>query len=205
MKKYILILLLALPFSLPAQIGIKGGINFANITKVSAINNTSRSGFHVGAFLSPLSRGLFGSRTELIYSRQGYDYKTNTNTGNVNLDYLTLPQFMTLNLTKLFQVQLGGQVSYLLNAQVDSTGGSGGGGTASQLMDYYNRLDFGLGGGIEIHPKKGLLLGVRFNISLTDLYKNAASGSGSIPSFIPKEAVKNNLLQVFIGYHFGRK
>lgn len=204
MKKHILFLLLVLPAGLFAQIGIKGGINFANITKVSSINNTSRSGFHVGAFISPLSRGLFGSRTELIYSRQGYDYKTNTNTGNVNLDYLTLPQYMTINLTRLFQVQVGGQISYLLNAKVDSTGGSGSG-TVNTLMDYYNRLDFGFGGGIEIHPKKGLLLGARMNISLADLYKDAASGSPSSPSFIPQQAVKNNLFQVFLGYHFGRK
>lgn len=203
MKKQIFILLLAIPAVVSAQIGVKGGINFANVTKVSSINNTSRSGFHVGAFISPLSRGLFGSRTELIYSRQGYDYKTNTNTGNVSLDYITLPQMMTINLTRLFQVQLGGQVSYLLNADVDSTGGTGGG-TVNALMDYYNRLDFGLSGGIEIHPKKNLLLGARMNIGLTKLYKDAAPGSGS-PSFVPKEAVKNNLFQVFIGYHFGRK
>lgn len=203
MKKYCLLLLLALPCSLLAQIGIKGGLNFANVTKVSSINNTSKSGFHVGAFISPLSRGLIGSRTELIYSRQGYEYKTNTNTGNVNLEYIVLPQYMTINITRLLQIQVGGQMAYLLNAKVDSTGGSGSG-TSNTLMDYYNRLDFGFGGGIEIHPRKGLLLGVRMSISVTDLYKDAASG-GTSPTFIPKVDVKNNLFQAFIGYRFGRR
>src|SRR5690606_18289748 len=88
MKKFILYLMLINPGTLMAQFGIKAGINFANVTKASSINNSSRTGWHAGVFLAPPSQGVIGSRTELIYSRQGYDYKSGTNTGNVNLDYL---------------------------------------------------------------------------------------------------------------------
>jgi len=42
MKKLIILILVLFPLTLRAQVGLKGGINFANITKVSSINNTSK-------------------------------------------------------------------------------------------------------------------------------------------------------------------
>ena len=105
MKKSIIYLLLIVPLYSVSQIGIKAGFNFANVTKASSINNSSRTGFHAGIFLAPPSKGIISSRTELIFSRQGYDYKTSTNTGNVNLNYIILPQYMAINITKYFQLQ----------------------------------------------------------------------------------------------------
>src|SRR4051794_23269936 len=64
-------------------IGIRGGLNFANVTNASSINGKSQTGFHVGVFLSPSSKSVIGSRTELTFSRQGYNYSTSTNTGSV--------------------------------------------------------------------------------------------------------------------------
>lgn len=212
MKKILSSLLLILPCFVFAQIGLKAGLNFANVTKASSINNSSRSGFHAGILLAPPSKGILSSRTELIFSRQGYNYKTSTNTGNVNLDYIMLPQYMAINITKYFQIQIGGQMSYLLNAKADSsnnTGSGTGNNPYGKLMEYYNRFDYGYGGGIEIHPVAGLLIGARINISLSSLYKDFAttppSGSSEPPSFIPKVDIKNNVFQVFAGWTFGKK
>jgi hypothetical protein len=209
MKKIMFSLLLILPACLFAQIGLKAGINFANVSKASSINNSSRSGFHAGVFLGSSNKKIIGSRTELIFSRQGYDYKTNTNTGTVDLDYIMLPQYMVINITKYFQIQLGGQMAYLINAKADSSNSSSTGNASfDQIMNYYNRFDYGYGGGIEIHPIKGLLIGARVNISLGSLYKDFTtppSGSGAPPSFIPKVDVKNNVFQIFAGWTFGNK
>ena len=209
MKKLILYLLLMTPCLVMAQFGLKGGLNFANVTKASSINNSSRTGFHVGVFLAPPSGGIIGSRTELIYSRQGYDYKSGTNTGNVNLDYIMLPQYMSINITKYFSIMLGGQMAYLLNAKADSTATNSQTGNpyADGIMKFYNRFDYGYGGGIEIHPVSGLLIGARVNISLSKLYDvNAYSSStGEPPSFVPKVDVKNNVFQIFAGWRFGKQ
>lgn len=203
MKKIIFVFLLVFPVCIFAQIGLKAGLNFANVTKASSVNNSSRSGFHAGIFLAPPSRVL-GSRTELLFSRQGYNYKTGTNTGNVNLDYIMLPQYMTINITKYFQIQLGGQMAFLLNAKVDSSASNESSASGNKIMDYYNKFDYGYGGGIEIHPVKGLLIGARVNISLGNLYKNIGDTSGGAkPSFIPKVDVKSNVFQVFAGWKFG--
>lgn len=208
MKKAIFSLLLILPACLFAQIGIKGGLNFANITNSASINSSSRSGFHAGLFLAPGGRGIMGFRTEALYSKQGYNYKTSSNSGNVNLDYIILPQLTTINITKYFQIQLGGQMAFLINAKADSStgGSSSGNATADKIMDYYNRFDYGFAGGVEIHPVSGLLIGARLNISLGNMYKDIGSTTpGTMPSFIPKVDVKNNVFQVFAGWRFGKQ
>ena len=200
MKKFIFCLLLVTPVYLFAQIGIKGGLNFANVTSASSINNESQSGFAGGVFLAPKPKGLFGFRTELIYSKQGYNFESNTNTGNVNLDYILLPQLAAINLTKFFQIQLGMQMAFLINAQAEESNSSS---TTEKIMDYYNKIDYGFAGGLEIHPIAGLLIGARLNISIADLYKNMEDMANP-PSFIPDVNVKNNVLNLYVGWHFGK-
>jgi hypothetical protein len=211
MKNLIFCLVLAFPGYLFGQIGIKGGLNFANVTKVSSISNSSRTGFHAGIFFSPGSGGIIGSHTELLFSRQGYDYKTNRNTGTVNLDYIMLPQFLAINITKYFQLQVGGQIAYLISAKVDSTNNNntygGGGNPYSSIMEIYNRFDYGFGGGVQVHPVSGLVIGARFNIYLGKLYEDPStynSGSTTAYDFIPKVDVKNNVFQVYAGWRFGK-
>ncbi len=201
MKKLLIMVLALFPISLWAQIGLKGGINFANVTKVSSINNSSNTGFAVGLFLAPRSKGIMGYRSEIDFSRQGYNFDTNTNTGNVNLDYILLPQLTTINITRFFQIQLGAQMAFLINSKATESNSSSN--SYGSLMSYYNKFDYGVAGGLEIHPFKGLLIGARYNLSLGDLYKNLATATpGSVPSFIPDVNVKNNVVNIYVGWHF---
>jgi hypothetical protein len=201
MKNLMILILALLPLSLRAQIGLKGGINFANITKVSSINSSSNTGYAFGLFMAPKPKGLFGFQSEIDYSRQGYNFDTNTNSGNVNLEYLLLPQLSTINITKFVQIQLGAQVAFLINAK--ATESNTGSGSYDKLLNYYNRVDYGLAGGLEIHPFKGLLVGGRYNLSLGNMYKNLqTSAPGTVPSFIPSVNVKNNVLNLYLGWHF---
>ena len=195
MKKIIVTILLLSPFLLHAQFGFKAGINFANVSGRSSFNSNSRSGFHAGVVMAPTSKQIISSRTELIFSRQGYDYKTSTNTGEVNLDYIQLGQMMSVNITKYFSVMLGAQTAYLINAKVDSTNNSSG--NSSGIMDLYNRFDYGYAVGAEVHPYKGLLIGARYNVSLNKLYESMSTGQ--MPSFSSEDA-KNNVVQVYAGW-----
>lgn len=203
MKRISIIFLFLLPASLHAQIGIKGGLNFANVSRASSINNSSRTGFHAGIFLAPPSTKIFGFRTELAFSKQGYDYKSGSNTGNVNLNYIMSSNLTTINITKFVQLQLGAQMAFLLNAKVDSNSGSSTGNPqADKIMEMYNRFDYGFAGGVEIHPVSGLLLGARVNISLNSLYKDAQAGQ--MPSFSSVD-LRNNVFQLFAGWRFGKQ
>ena len=199
MKKLIFCLLIVSPCFLFAQLGVKSGVNFANVSDASSINSSNRSGFMIGAFFTPKSKRLIVYRTEVIYSRQGYDFKTSTKTGNVNLDYILMPQLMGINITKYIQLQLGAQMAFLINAKADSTTSTGSTGPYDQVMSYYNKFDYGYAIGAEIHPGKGLLIGARYNVSLGKLYSDIQSGQR--PSFSAEDA-KNNVVQVFAGWRF---
>ncbi len=196
MKKICLQFLACIPFWADAQLsfGVKGGLNFVNVTNAAGINAGSRSGYMFGGYISQKSKNLLGFRSEIMLSRQGYNYKSNSNTSTVNLDYLLMPQLLVLNFTRKFQVQAGGQIAFLMNAKVDSTGSGGRG----SLFDYFNRFDYGLAGGIEIFPVSGLFLGGRINISLQNLNKGTSPG----PSFLPKDFIKNNVAQFYAGWKF---
>jgi hypothetical protein len=199
MKKIIASVLLVFPFLLHAQIGIKAGLNFANVSKASSINSSSHTGFHVGLLLAPASKKIISSRTELIFSRQGYDYKTNTNTGNVNLDYIQVGQLASINITKYFSLMFGAQTAYLVSANVDSS--NGGSSSGNKIMDLMNRIDYGYALGAEAHPFKGLIIGVRYNVSLAKVYKDIQSLQK--PSFTSEDA-KNNVVQLSVGWRFGK-
>lgn len=183
-------------------VGIKGGLNFANVTNAKSINGSNKTGFVVGAFLAPPSKSIVSSRTELLFSRQGYDFKSGSNTGSVNLSYLILPQLMGINITKYVQLQIGAQMAYLLNAKADSTAPATGNPQVDKIMDLYNRFDYGAAGGIEIYPIKNLLIGARLNISFGKLYKEPSETGSTPPNFFPSIDAKNNVLQLFLGVRF---
>lgn len=186
-------------------LGLKAGANFANVSDVSSLNNESRTGFLIGAFFSPGFSGkkIFGYRTELIYSEQGYDFKTQSTTGNVKLNYLMLPQLTTINITRLFQLQLGAQISFLLDASVDSMSTNSSVSPFKKALDYYNRLDYGLAGGIELHPYKGFLLNARYNLGLSN-NNRSDDPLNLLPAYIPPKGTdfKNNVVQLSAGYRF---
>ena len=129
-----------------------------------------------------------------------------------NLDYIMLPTYMCINITKFFQIQLGMQFGYLMNANVDSANKSGAGIPCSinSAMSFYNRFSYSIGGGVEVHPFKGMLVGARLNVGLTNLYKMPDVTSLTKhdhheyqPSFIPDVNIKSNLLQIYMGWKFG--
>ncbi|HEY8513497.1 MAG TPA: porin family protein [Cyclobacteriaceae bacterium] len=181
--------------------GIKGGLNFANVTNAESINSSSHTGFMAGVFLAPPSSGVFGFRSELMFSRQGFDFESNTNTGSVTLDYILFPQLSTINIGKVASILIGFQMAYLLTAKEKGDDGSGQN-AVGDIIDYYNRFDYGAAGGIEIFPFKGLLVGARMNISFGKLMKTPDTSSGSPTSMIPDVDLKNNVVQVYLGYRF---
>jgi len=188
-------------------IGIKAGFNFANVTNAAAINGSSRAGYHFGLFLAPSSKGFLGSRTELLYSRHGYDYKTDTVNGAVNLDYIMLTQMMAFHITKYFELHLGGYSAYLLNAKADTMQKALAGtpyASYSSILSFYNRFDYGFGVGAEVHPVAGLLIGVRYQLSFSNLFKTPAIDSTGAPSssFKPSVNPKNNVVMISVGYRF---
>lgn len=185
--------------------GFKGGANFANVSKAESINSENRTGFMVGVFMAPPSQGVLGFRSELVFSRQGYDFQNQTTTGSVKLDYLIMPQLSSINITKYVSILVGGQIAYLVSAQADSSANPAAGTPYAAVLDYYNRIDYGLAGGVEIFPAKNFLIGARYNLSLGNLFKDPTTVQGETPSFVPSFSnvnPKQNVVQLFAGVRF---
>ena len=140
---------------------------------------------------------------ELLYSKQGYDYKSGTKTGDVNLDYIQMGQLMSINISKYVSLMFGAQTAYLISAKVDSSNATTTGGSSYEksVMDLYNRIDYGYALGAEVHPVMGLIIGVRYNVSLAKVYKDIQSFQR--PSFTSADA-KNNVVQISVGWRFGK-
>lgn len=192
--RIVLFLLICIPVLASAQIkvAVKAGLNFANVSNPAGINADSRTGYMLGGYIAPKAKGLFGFRSEIILSRQGYDYKSNSNTGHVNLDYILLPQLFTINFTKKANIHAGPQIGFLLNAGVDSTGNSGG-----SLLQYFNKFTYGVAAGAEVVPIFGIFFGARVNIGLNNTNNGTSPG---FPNFIPRVNIKNNVVQVYAGW-----
>ncbi len=193
----ILILLFIFCNSLFAQlglnVGLKAGLNYSNLTNSTGINADRFTGYLIGGFIAPKPKKFLGFRSEFILSRQGYNYRTNTDSGDVTLDYILLPQLITFNFSKRMQLQIGGQAAFLLNTGVDSTGN----GSSGSLFNYLNQFDYGFVAGGEIVPLGGFFIGARTNISISSLSKK-----GTRPNYIPDSKARNNVIQAYVGWRF---
>jgi hypothetical protein len=176
MKKIIFCLLMAYPLVSFGQIGVKAGLNFSNGTNTSSISHSTRTCYNIDRFMAPRSKSIIRSKTKLILSKQGYNYSSNSLDGTADLLYIMLPTYLCINITRFFQIHSGTQMAYLINAKAHRKNTSGSTSPVSDAMQYYSRFDYGLGGGKEIYPFKGLLIETRMNISLANLYEDGASG-----------------------------
>jgi hypothetical protein len=153
----------------------------------------------IAGFYSPAGHGVIGYRTEFIFSQQGFSYDADGKKQNVTNNYIYMPHFTTISIGKVVQLQVGGQVGYLINAK--SSAGTGEAGES--ITSYYNRFDYGAAGGLEVYPFKGLILGSRYNVSFGNMFSNSATGGNSPFPFDPFNLKgKNTVLQFFAGYKF---
>jgi len=199
-------------------LGFRVGLNYAKVSgSTDSFQYRYKPGLMIAVFLAPSSSGVFGYRSELLYSRQGFDYTDPSGkTGSVSNDYLMVPQMMTLNITKFVQLQAGAFAGYLLHTKDSNQPKESDNTDPSKMaLDLMNRFDYGAAGGIEIHPVKGLILNARYNMGFAKLYKEQNDiGQTSTPtSFNPTTAfnplakyenidTKNAVIQLSVGYRF---
>lgn len=202
----------------PLTTGFKAGLNMTNI---SAGENSQefKPSYHAGGFVEiPLSYyKQYALQIELLYSNQGYKgkeiEKRDQVTGkiietnkleDVSLHYLTLPVMFKYYIQENFAVEVGPQVSYLMDAKGDfdiyrfneareylntttnpiDNALFENGYRSTKYEDYYERLDYGIAAGISYNFNNGLYLSGRYYYGLQDIYKadNKYSKIPNIPT-----------------------
>jgi len=169
-------------------VGIKGGLNFANVdvSKSAGANYDNRTGYHAGAF-ALIKVGFIGIQPELIFSKQGSKYTISATNYDANYDYINIPVMAKFYLPLGLNLQAGPQFGFLSKAEVKQTAGS-----VKQTYDVKDAskssdIAIGLGAGWDL--PFGLTIDARYNLGISKI--NDTSGSGD---------VKNRVFQVSVGY-----
>ena len=113
MKKTLLVLSLVAITVLGAQaqkarVGLKGGLNFANLDVESDLD--SKTGFHFGAY-AELGIGGISIMPEFLFSTKGAK--------DVDLSYVEIPVLLKKSFAKVLNVHVGPQFGFLTKAEND--------------------------------------------------------------------------------------
>jgi len=166
------------------KIGIKGGLNVANVFG-DVTENDFRTSIHVGLLAEIIVSDKFSIQPELLYSGQGYLDTDPTGSSKNKLDYVNLPVMCKFYLYKnSLALEAGPQIGFLVSGK-NSKGGF--------TIPNTNKVDFGLGAGLNYELKNGVFFQGRYNLGLTNI-NNA--------SFPNNDRVANSVIQLSVGYLF---
>ena len=166
------------------KFGPKAGVNFANLSGLD--NSEMKIGFHVGAVAEIKFNDKFSIQPEVIYSAQGAKGNTGTIDSEIKNDYINVPIMAKYYIVEGFSAELGPQVGFLMKSE------SKVGNITADSKDFYKSTDFGLNFGLAYDLPMGVFFGARYNLGLSDIRNNTDSG----------DAIKNNVIQVGVGYKF---
>ena len=159
--------------------GIKGGLNFANITGDNTSKDNTVTAFNFGAMTEIKISEKFSLQPELLYSGQGYDSGIKSE-GTIALNYLNIPVIAKYYVTKKLSLEGGPQIGFLLSTK---------GGT-QDYKNLFKTTDFGVNMGIGYKLDSGLNFGARYVLGLSNI-----NDVGSATN-------KNGVFQLSVGYFF---
>lgn len=167
-------------------IGVKGGLNFANLDiSQGASNADNRTGFHGGAFgLIKISK--IGIQPEIIFSKQGSKFDVSTSDVEANFDYINVPIILKLYLVAGLNLQAGPQFGFTTTSEIKET--IGGVTTTTDIKDQLNKksdTSIALGAGWDL--PFGLTVDARYNIGVSDFSYSGVD-------------FKNKVIQISLGY-----
>lgn len=179
------------------RVGIKGGLSASTLFYDSqgVDNKKERIGFHAGIF-SQLNLGEFlAIQPELLYITKGASANYNVlgfnGKNTFKLNYAELPILVTFKLGQAVELQVGPYVSYLLNSNINSNGDFGTG-TSPINRDNFNKIDYGLAGGINLYFGK-TFIGARYEQGVQKI-----ANSGPAQTLLGK--AKNGVGLLSIGF-----
>lgn len=191
-----------------SYVGIKGGMNLSYLTVDDADENNILPGFQAGVFGRIGVNDKIGLQPELlfsmkgvktVYSEQFMGVDVAEGETKLNVNYIDIPVYLTLNFTEALNVHFGPYMGVLLNAK---------GSTDTEILnsidineeeeidrDEYNPVDFGLSGGVGLSFEP-LVLGVNYSMGLRQVAKEDAAMETLLGD------AKNNSIKVYVGIRF---
>ncbi|MUP43828.1 porin family protein [Christiangramia aestuarii] len=126
------------------------------------------------------------------YSESGLEVKE-----KLQLDYLNLPVLAKYKFAPGWNLHLGPQIGFLLNAEseyeVSFVGETES--DSEDLKDYVSSIDFGLSGGFGYELDMGVFFDARYYLGLSNI-------NDSDEDFDSDYSIENNVIQLSVGYKF---
>jgi hypothetical protein len=191
MKKLISVLALTLLVSVPllAQTGggIKAGVNLADL-KIEGdgfgLDFKNRIGFHAGLYYHLFFNENIAIQPELLFSQKGAKIDFSGFEVKTNFSYIDLPVLVRYQVVDFLNLHAGPQVGFLISANAVADD------EKEDIKDDFNTIDFGLAFGAGVDLPMGLNFTLRYVLGLANI---ASETEGD-------ESLKNNVLQVSVGY-----
>ena len=199
-KTFLLIAIAVLGFgtSVNAQeywnFGIKGGVNFTNMSSDGFEDNNSRTGFHLGVLAEIPVSDRFSIQPEALYSTQGTEatrrFAGENVTGEYQLDYVQVPLIAKFYLIDGLALEAGPSFNFLVEEEYDFE---------SDIVDFESDTEmastFEFGGAIGASYKfnNGFFLNGRYVLGFTDAFDS---------DNFDDDAIKNNGVQLGVGFQF---
>ena len=205
MKKFLIVIMAVacaaafMPQNASAGVGIKGGLNFANMS-VKPVSEgmpdfENLTGLTGGLYFS-LNIGFIGIEPEILYSRRGLQWEEGTTNIKYELDYVEVPVLVKLNILPAGPVRpyvFGGpSYGYLLKATGKLTAAEGN--ESQDIKDMFKKSEWAavFGAGIELKAIVRLSVDARYHLGISNI---EASTEGT-------ETVKNKGFSVMVGIGF---
>ena len=211
MKTVILISLLALSsFPLLAQVslGLKVGGAFsgqANEGVLLSNGNDPKLTYLGGLFVTVSLPENFSLQPEVLYVNKGFQITSSgSTTPRYNLHYLSVPIMLRYHVLNKLTIELGPELSYLIDATTDinSIGSfSGSSSFDEQLLSSYKNLDWALNIGVGYSLSDKLSVALRYNMGLYDTSKDFTTLIfGQEEPVLISSLTYNRSLQLSVGY-----
>ncbi len=190
MRKIMTLLLLALPFLLPAQnfrCGVKAGMNQSTF-RAEKDGGLFKTEAYAGIFGNYQFNGNIGLQTELIYSRLGSRDTLNGDKINISLNYLQVPILFQYNLANYeqFKFVLGPQFGYLLDSKLKV------GSDTNHDKSLFEDFDYGAVVGLEYLESDHFVISLRYYLGISEYYNQSKIDSSA----------KNSAFSVGVAYLF---
>ena len=175
------------------SIGLRAGLNFANISGDGVSNTKMKVGPNFGALLTYSVASTFGITGEINFTSKGNKYDNSDATSSIN--YMEIPiygayYFGTAESTLRPKIFAGPAVGILMTAKSEA------GGVEVDTKDFVEPVEFGAVFGIGFNKRVGdgnwICVDARYNLGLTDTVKDNPTDN----------MVKNNVISLNLAYTF---
>lgn len=147
-------------------LGVKLGGNFSYLASEAVAQNEFLFGVHGGVYFPILVRTRLEVQPEILFSMQGGGYQFSNSITEERLNYLSIPIAAKIYFSNWFNIQVGPQFSYLLNARSEYNDTE----AIDVSDDYFSHdISFLLGLGYDDH--RGLDITLRYLLGMTTLLR----------------------------------